>query len=72
MSDENTTKSAAASAYAEATKRLRSEFDADFRAILQGVYEERGITVRVRRSKEQALQERIAAARALLAENPEG
>lgn len=54
-------------AYAEASNELRRRHDAEFHDILQDIYVERNLTVRKRRSRQQAKQARIDEARRLLA-----
>jgi hypothetical protein len=52
--------------YTEAQSRLRRAHIDEFKVILAQVYEENGVEVRMRRSKEQILADRLAEARALL------
>ena len=56
-------------AHQEASKRLRQQFPAEYRALLSAVYEERGLTVRKRRSQAEMLADRLEEARRLLEEN---
>lgn len=56
-------------AHQEATKRLRHAFHAEYRALLHDVYEEWGLEVRKRRTKQELLEDRLAEARRLLEEN---
>lgn len=56
-------------AHQEASKRLRQQFPAEYRALLSAVYEEQGLIVRKRRSKAEVLADRLEEARRLLAEN---
>jgi len=68
MVDEADKRNVLSVAYAEATKRLRSRYKSEFKALLYEVYEERGVNVRRRRSKEEILADRIAEAKRLLAD----
>lgn len=56
-------------AHAEATKRLRKRFHAEYREILLAVYDEMGLQVRKRRTKEEMLEDRLAEAKRLLEEH---
>lgn len=55
------------SAYTEATKRLRKKYEEEFHALLEQVYEERGLTIRKRLTGERKKAAEIEAARAVLA-----
>jgi hypothetical protein len=55
-----------AKCYGEATRILRARHSAEFKAILEDVYSEYGVEVRMRRSSEQILADKLAAAKALL------
>ena len=55
-------------AYAEAARRLRAQFDAEFRALLVQVYEERGLMVSTRASRVEVKRKQIADAKRVLAE----
>jgi hypothetical protein len=57
------------SAHQEATKRLKKQFPAEYRALVLSVYEERGLKVRKRRTKEEMLADQLAEARRLLEEH---
>lgn len=49
-------------AYSDASAELRKTYDDEFHAILERLYEERGISVRKRRSHKQAQRAKILAA----------
>ena len=55
------------SAYQEAMKRLRKQYDNEFHAILEQVYEEAGMVVKKRMSHAQKQARRIEEAKALIA-----
>lgn len=58
-------------AYAEAVRRLKGLHEEEFQGILRGVYEERGLTIRVRMTSKQKLEAELDKARQLLAEHGE-
>lgn len=57
---------AMAKCYNIATRELRNRHLAEFKDILQMVYADEGVEVKMRRSKEQILADRLAEAKALL------
>jgi hypothetical protein len=67
--EDNARRTAIASAYAHAMKRLRANHSEEFTALLREVYAERGIEIRSRKSKEEKLAEELEKARLLLVQN---
>lgn len=61
-----------ANAYQEAMARLRRFHDEEFHILLAEVYEEWGLDVQKRRSRQQAKQDRLNEAKALLAAAEQG
>lgn len=53
-------------AYQDASAELRRRHDSEFHEILQDIYIQKGLEVRKRRSRKQAADARIEAARRLL------
>jgi hypothetical protein len=56
-------------AYQAASKQLRRKYDDEFHELLAFQYEKRGIDVKKRRSRSQIERDRLAAAKALIAES---
>jgi len=57
---------AVARAYQDALRELRKRHDPEFHAMLAEIYEQRGIDVKKRRSRQQMKADEISAARRLL------
>jgi hypothetical protein len=56
-------------AYQAANNQLRRKYDDEFHELLAVQYEKRGIDVKKRRSRSQIERDRLAAAKALIAES---
>lgn len=64
-------KSAVSKAHAEATRRLKQAHSDEWRSTLRSVYEEMGLEVRFRSTKEEKLAIELEKARLLLAQHGE-
>lgn len=69
MTDNTDRTAAARRAYSDAKTELQRNHSDEFHQILSRLYDERGIEVKKRRTKQQRIDAEIANARALLAEH---